>query len=267
MTTLFTIQLITAFLIGGGFIALLSLIAEKAPQKTAGIFLTLPSTVMVSFIFMSWATSAESTAEIVPSTLIPMATAMIFGISYSKMAAALENKIQSKIKQILISYLVAISTWLIIAIPIAAYQINNLFIGLGGWIIITIISHLILKKTGNLKAPSRQYSIPQIVGRSIFAGTIVAGTVILAKLVNPFWGGIFAMFPAAFSSSLIIFHWYYKPSSLLAILQKAPIGSISMLIFTTSVIFTFPKFGFIAGTITSYLLCLATTGILIKLQK
>ena len=192
---------------------------------------------------------------------------MIFGITYGKMAATLENKIQSKAKQILISYLVAISTWLVIAIPIATYQINNLALGLTGWILITIIAHLILKNTGNLKAPSRKYSIPQIMGRSIFAGTIVGLTVLLAKLVNPFWGGIFAMFPAAFSSSLIIFHWYYKPSTILAILQKAPLGSLGMLIFTTSVIFTFPKFGFIAGTIASYLLSLATAGILIKLLK
>lgn len=264
MTSLFTIQLITAFLIGGGIIALLSLIAEKAPQKTAGIFLTLPSTVAVSLFFMAWTTSAQATAQIIPSTLIPMGSAILFGAIYAAIAKSL--KLKSKIAQISTTYTIGIAIWFALALPMAIYKINNLSLGLSGYLITIILAALIFKRNKEPKAPSLSYTKIQILGRSIFAGVIVALVVIFTKILNPFWGGIFAMFPAAFSSSLIIFHWYYPPKSLSAIINKAPIGSISMLVYVLAVMSTFPKFGFITGTIIAYLLSFATTLTLSKLQ-
>lgn len=55
--TLFIIQLITSFLVGGAVIALLSFIAERVHKRIAGIVLAFPTTVALGFFFLGWTLS------------------------------------------------------------------------------------------------------------------------------------------------------------------------------------------------------------------
>jgi hypothetical protein len=91
----------------------------------------------------------------------------------------------------------------------------------------------------------------QKIGRAIFIGSVIAVVVIFGKLLNPFWGGAFAMFPAAIASTLVIFHWYYDADRLLPVVKKIPVGSLSLFVYTIVAMFTFRAFGFIVGTLLS----------------
>ncbi|WP_156957509.1 hypothetical protein [Hippea jasoniae] len=61
-----------SFFAGGIFITFLTLIAEKSSEKTAGIILMFPSTLMLGFFFLGWTTSSQTVSKIAPSTLIPL---------------------------------------------------------------------------------------------------------------------------------------------------------------------------------------------------
>ena len=47
---------------------------------------------------------------------------------------------------------------------------------------------------------------------------------------------------------------------------NAPIGSLSICVYSIAVMFVFPRFGFIAGTVLAYCASLLTTLILLKIQ-
>ena len=82
MTNLFYIQLITSFIAGGITIAGLSYFAERAPKKIAGIVISLPSTVVITYIFIGWTLSAEDVGRIAPATLMMGGVVQLFAIVY-----------------------------------------------------------------------------------------------------------------------------------------------------------------------------------------
>ena len=51
MNKLFIIQLIISFIVVGGFVALLTIVAEKVNQRIAGIILTFPITAGLALFF------------------------------------------------------------------------------------------------------------------------------------------------------------------------------------------------------------------------
>ena len=267
MNKLFIIQLIVSFIIGGSFIALLSFIAEKVNKTIAGIILAFPSTVALGFFFMGWTISPEAVAKIVPSTLVPLGLSILFAAIYPYIAESVERFTKNKRSQIMISLSISIGVWFTLAIPIAVYKFNNLALGIIGYIILIILAHKILKRKNYDKPVTLTYTISQKISRASFVGFILFLVVLLSKILNPFWGGMFSMFPAAFTSVIIIIRWHYGIKNLYLMMQKAAIGSISLFTYAIVVMFVFPRFGFIIGTLLAYLASLVITLSLIKIQQ
>ena len=116
------------------------------------------------------------------------------------------------------------------------------------------------------KPASLFYSFGQKIGRAAFAGFIIVMVVFLGKTLSPFWGGVFTMFPAALSSSLMILHWYYDAKFLFPTVQKFPMGSVTILVYSLTVMLVFPLVGFILGTIVAYFASLVTSLLLSKIS-
>ena len=62
MTPLLLLQLITSFLAGATFIALITFLVERLPTKLAGLVITIPSTMVVSLFFLGWSVGPEQVA-------------------------------------------------------------------------------------------------------------------------------------------------------------------------------------------------------------
>ena len=183
-------------------------------------------------------------AKIVPNSLIPLGFTVLFVSVYPHVAKFIEARINHKLLQVLSSFLISIFGWFLFTIPIVFYQINNLAFGILGYFILTIIAHTLLKKQSNNELSPLIYTKKQKIFRSIFMGLIVFLSVLLTKILNPFWGGLFAMFPAAFSSTVIILHWYYGAEKIFPIIQKSALGSLALFTYAIVSMIFFPKFGY-----------------------
>jgi hypothetical protein len=267
MNKLFVIQLIVSFLVGGGVIALLSFIAEKANKRVAGIILAFPTTLGLGFFFLGWTISPKAVADIVPSTLIPLGLSSVFVTIYAYLANHLAKIVKTKIWQIMTTFIISIGFWLIFAIPTVILKINHLAVGITSYALLILIAHLLLQRKNYEKPITLTYTTYQKIGRAIFIGFMVSLVVLLGNILNPFWGGMLAMFPAIFSSVLIIVHWYYDPKSLFPTMQKVALGSLSLFAYAITTMFVFPKFGFILGTLFAYTVSLIVTLLLMKFQS
>jgi hypothetical protein len=168
--------------------------------------------------------------------------------------------------QIVSSFGLSVLIWLICALPLAITKYSNLAVETAGFIILSLIAALLLKLRKHEKPPSISYTKRQIIGRSIFAGLMISSVVFLGRTLNPFWGGVFAMFPAAFSSALMIIHRYYGATALFPYFEKVAVGSVSIFVYCITVMLVFPEIGFIWGTLIAYLISLAITFLLYKLH-
>jgi hypothetical protein len=266
LNKLFFIQIATSFIVGGAGVAFLSFIAERASSRMAGIVLAFPSTGALSYFFLAWALSPEAVATVVPSTFIPLGLTAMFPVFYTWSAEALSPYLTKKAYQVLISFSLSTICWLALAVPAALFKFSNFALGMIGYILLVLIADFLLHRRKHTKAPALSYTTGQKIGRAAFVGLIIVIVLVLGKTLDIVWGGVFAMFPAAFSSTLMLLHWYYDSKSVSAAAQNAPIGSLSICVYSIAVMFVFPKFGFIMGTVLAYCASLLTTLILLKIQ-
>jgi uncharacterized membrane protein (GlpM family) len=268
MTLILLIQLLVSFVVGGCLITLLSLIAEKANENISGIIMMFPSTIVLGFFFLGYTTSANNVAAIIPATLIPLGIVIFSSVIYIYCSLLFVKYFKTKVNQIIATIIVSSIIWFILASPFAIFKFTNLVIGAVGFFVLISLSYIIL----NIKRPQHVISRPtynktQIVFRAIFTGFIIATVVFLGKMLNPFWGGVFTMFPAATFATLMILHFYYEPSQLFYFMKKAPIGSLSLFLYAISVMLFFPKYGIVIGSLFSYCMSLMFSLCLIKYKN
>ena len=265
MTSVLLAQVLVSFFVGGSLITLLSLIAEKSNQHISGVIMMFPTTLVLGFFFLGLTTNAENVSNVIPATLIPLGIVIFSSVIYIYCSLFFASKVKNKLPQIFCSLLTSIVIWFILASPFAIYKFSNKLIGIIGFLIIVTITHLILRsKHYELSLTRPKYTKRQILIRALFTGSIIATVVLLGKTLNPFWGGIFTMFPAATFATLIILHFYYAPRQLFYFMKSAPLGSISLFIYAISIMLLFPKLGIWTGTLISYVISLTFGLLLIK---
>ncbi len=252
---------------GGGFVALLTFLAEKSSSKVSGIILSFPSTVLISFFFLAWTQSTEEVATIIPATFIPMGVSILFPVFYIYFARLGSKFINGRIQLILFSLGSSTSIWLALSIPMAYHKMTNIVFGIIGYILLAVLGHILLNRKKSSEVQAHSYSIWQITARAAFVGLLVALVVFLGEISNPFWGGVLAIYPAALSASLIVIHWYYGHENLFGLCRKIPLGSLSIFVYAIVVMLVFPIYGFVLGTAVALICSLATSFLLSLLSK
>ncbi len=259
------VQVSLAFVAGGSFMAILSILAERSNDRIAGIIMMFPTTIVFGFFFLGWVTSPTKVALIVPSTLMPLGLVVFSSAIYIYTAKFISQFKFAKRVEILLSFFTSILIWLALAVPFALFKFSNLIYGIAGYSVLSLITYHILNlKQNGQDLPRPIYNTKQKIFRAVFMGSMIAVVVLLAKCLNLFWGGLFTMFPAATFSALITFHFYYEPNRLFFFMKRAPVGSISLFLYTISVMLLFPLIGIFFGTIGAYGVSLISSLILIQ---
>jgi len=244
------------------------MLAEKARESVAGIILMFPSTCVLGFLFLGITTSGAQVAEAVPSTLGTFGIVILSSVVYINFAKGYEKLQVQKGLKILLSFFSASVVWFVLAFPFAFFKVKNIWLGLGIYAVLGFLAHLILKKASSGKSPKRMIYAPrQTLFRAFFIGAVIMLVVLAGKLLDPFWGAMFVMYPAATLSSLVILHYYYEPEVLFYFFKQAPLGSLSVVLYCLVVMFFYPGLGIVWGTLLGLFVCVLFSALLIGLQR
>lgn len=257
---LFYLHLAVSFVIGGLFVALQTLIAERVSGLLRGIILTIPASMAISLFFIGLTKSAHDVTEVVK--IIPAALAsdylfvLIFAL-FSRYGLALA--VTSGFAAFFAS------AYLIILFPPQNYATSILLYCAP----IIIISYLIIKKMPQASA-LKPYPLTatHIFLRSLMAGIIVMGTVFLAKTLGNTWGGIFSSFPATFSATLIIYY-YSQGKEVIPSVGKSMFfpGVVGFVLYALVAGAAFSEFGIWWGTLAAYATTFGFYGLYYWLHK
>lgn len=263
--TLFHLQLTLSFIIGGIAIALLSYIAEKVPKRLAGVVLPLPSTVAISYLFIAIVLSPEVIRDIAPATIMATGVIVLFVLAYLYLARLPKKKSHS----MLLAGVGSLTLWFLGSIPLALYEFSHLGYALLGYGMCTIIGYVLLtKRVAVVDIPtSNTYTKTALATRALIGGCVISLAVLLSKVVGPFWGGIFSGFPAVFTSTLLILHFYHTPAFLARTFHNIPLGLTVSLVFPLSAAYAFPAFGTLGGFILSYAASVVTAIVIFSATK
>jgi hypothetical protein len=243
------------FLVGGIWITISSVAAERFGSKVGGLIGGLPSTIVVTLLFIGLTQTAERAAEsaiIVPLVMGVNGIFVTVFISLSRrgLAPALTG---------------ALLTWFILALILMILNVQVLWISILAWLVLGVGCFLVVEKGMKITSQGRKatrYTASQIAGRAALSGMVVALAVLMSKVAGPLAGGIFATFPAVFLSNLIISYRSSGAAFASAVAKALMVsGLITVPIYALLVCYFYPLVGLGFGTLIAFLLT-AMAGVL-----
>jgi hypothetical protein len=188
---------ILSFLVGGLWISLTTFAAERFGTRLGGYLSGLPSTIVVSLLFIGWMEGAETAYD--ATTIIPLAFALnvVFLTVFISLSAW-------NFSMALIGSLLAwaLPQGLVIALGYRDFTQGLILCGLS-----LVGSQIFIKQylgIHQLHGQSIPFNLWLMIARAFLGGGIVSIAVFLSRVSGPIMGGIFAVFPAVALSTIII---------------------------------------------------------------
>ncbi|MDD5503272.1 MAG: DUF3147 family protein [Candidatus Thermoplasmatota archaeon] len=250
MDSAFLLKILLSFLIGGIWVSVFTVLAEKLGTKIGGVLACLPATIMVSLIFIGITQSAEFAAQsvsIVPAVMGINCLFLLFYtyfLKFGKVAAPL----------------ISLAIWAVMAFALVALKLENIYVNTLIFAVLAGIALYVLEfrlSTNSQKKGKMKYTLGEMLFRGTVAGTAVASSVIIAHYGGPILGGLFSAFPAVFSSTMIIFSRKHGSDFAGAMGKSMVAGAIDIVIFVYAVTWALPKFGLALGLVICYAISVA----------
>lgn len=248
---------IVPFILSALVVILVTIIAEKYGTKTGGIIGTLPSTIIIAFLFIAidkGALFASESVVIVPAEMgINVVFLLLFALlSQRKMVVALTGSLLG---------------WTMLTLALIHFNLTSILMSLIIFLICFFFSILTLDK----KIPSQDtikvhYTLLKLLGRSLIAGIVIAIAVTFSNY-GPLLSGIFSVFPAIFLSTMVISLREHGPQFTGAIAKGMAYGSPSVVSYAIGIHYLYPYAGILAGSIGAFLIALLVTLLLFVLRK
>lgn len=243
--------ILLSFGVGGIWIMLTTIIAQRSGSKIGGFIGGLPSTAAVSLFFIGLSQSPETAAQ--AATVFPLSFAFtgLFLVLFTLLGRL----------GFWPALTLSLSAWFGLSACAVVFHPDDFLLFIGIYIfffaaaVYLLEFRLRLPSTGGEKL---KHSLGQIMGRAVFGGLVVAFAVFMSRVGGPVFGGIFSAFPAVFISVLVI---SYKTRGLpFSRAMAKPLlvtGMVTIFLYAVAVKFLYPVYGLWRGTLGALLISMA----------
>jgi len=248
--TPFALKLLLTFLVGGSWVVMSTVVAERAGTKIGGVVAGMPSSSLIAFFFIGWTQSTEAAAQATTLGPLSMGVVALFNVAYALLYP----------RGFGLALAGSLGTWLILSLGLLATNIRSYGLSVLGLLFVVLVTYAILERRLDIPSQGQQpmrYTPGQLVFRALLGGTIITGAVLAAKLGGPIVGGIMATFPNVMLSTLILNHINHGRAFASAVLKSMTLsGPINVTLFMTAVRYLYPRCGLVLGTLLSFALSL-----------
>ncbi|PNX49035.1 MAG: hypothetical protein BV459_00915 [Thermoplasmata archaeon M11B2D] len=252
-------HIVIPFALSALVVILVTIIAEKYGTKTGGVIGTLPSTIIIAFLFIALDKGVQFATDAVVIVPAEMGINLVFLLLFALLSQ----------KNTPIALLGSLLGWTALTVLLYYSSISSIIVSLSMFILCFFFTLLILdrkKKIPSQNSIQVHYTPLKLLGRSIIAGTVIAIAVTLSN-VGTVLSGIFSVFPAIFLSTMIICMREHGARFTGAMAKGMIYGSPSVVSYAVGIYFLYPLVGVTLGTISSFLIGLIVTVILFTLRK
>ncbi len=253
------LQVIIPFVLSAVIIILITIIAERYGTKTGGILGTIPSTIIVAFIFISLNRGvyfASQSAVVVPAE---MGVNLVFLFVFALLSY----------RSIYVAITASLTVWVLLTSLLFVLNLENIFVSIAIYAAALIFTFMVLervKKTPSIGSVAVHYTPMKIIFRGLLAGTVIAIAVFLSN-IGAVLSGIFSVFPAIFLSTMLISLREHGPDFAGGIAKSMIFGSQSVMIYAVAIYFFYPLYGVVLGSIFAFGISIIVMMILLGLRK
>lgn len=257
METLFWYKLALSMLIGGSWVTLTTIIAEKFGPRLGGLISGIPSTALFTYVFIALTQSKQEAID--ATTTVPMTVGLYsyFFVAYLFLAK----------KGVIRALLPAIIVWCFGALFSAVIDIQSFQISILLWALSAVPAGVLIAKyirTEDVQKTSLQYTWRVIMHRAVLSGLVIATGVLLAKIAGPVWGGIFSTFPALTISTLLITNKLGTQFSIRIMKHIFFSIIVNLVIFAAGIRYGYQWLTILWGTVFAFFLTIFSTMIMAK---
>lgn len=241
----FIFKVFLSLIIGILFVIISTNIAERISGKLGGLIVGLPSTAVISLLFVGLTQGIQ--AALISSMMVPFSSGLycFFFVAYLLLTK----------KGFKFGLIISLIVWFFFAFIAANFPPKNLneSILIGTILIMSTIIWAVKKIKINHKLIPEKITSSPVWLKALLTGIIISSIVLISKIAGPRWGGIFATFPALTISTILI---TVKSGGL----EFTRLIAKNILISTTTTIslfailcyFLYPIVGVIIGSILAY---------------
>lgn len=231
-------------------VVLLSFLAEVVSTQFAGIVSGYPLGAALSLFFFGYEISPQFAAESARYTCLGLIATLTFSFCYYH--ASLWSQRRGKVFQILLAALGGLGGYFLAASVLQGVRVHFLS-SLLLPILAIVLFHYLLRNAENAEIQTRiRMSLQVLLIRATFAACMIVLITITASSVGPNWAGMFAAFPMTMLPLLVIIHFTYDSEHVYAVLKNFPKGLGAAVVYSLTVIFSYPAYGIYAGTAIAY---------------
>jgi uncharacterized membrane protein (GlpM family) len=250
---------IIPFILSALVVILVTIIAEKYGTKTGGVIGTLPSTIIIAFLFIALDKGTQFASDSVAVVPAEMGINLVFLLLFALLSQ----------KKILVALTGSLLTWTVLTIVIYYSNLTSIILSLIVYLVCFLLAFLILDKKKKITSQDTikvHYTALKLLGRSLIAGIVIAIAVSFSN-VGVLLSGIFSVFPAIFLSTMLISLREHGPQFTGAMAKGMIYGSPSVVSYAIGIHYLYPLIGILAGTIGAFLIALVVTLILFTFRK
>lgn len=245
MDMIFWLKVAISFIVAGVAITTATLLAERFGTKIGGLLANLPSNILVSLVFIALTRDSQFAAETTRATPIGMSINTLFLFVFIVVLRW----------GVAVAAIASLATWFALIFLAGQFPLSNWSTTLTIYVATAVISFLILEycfKIPAVKKNGRRYSLGQLTVRAVFAGSVVALTVVVASLTGPYWTGLVASFPSVLFSTMMILSLTQSPAFAQATGKIMIFSSSNIVIYALAVHFAYPSLGISIGTVIAF---------------
>ena len=253
------IQVILPFILSALIVIIITVIAEKYGTKIGGILGTIPSTIIIAFIFIAINKGVDFASESVAVVPFEMGINIFFLLIFVTLCY----------RSTTIALIGSMIVWTVLSSILYFIDISNIYLSIVIYIISTFLIFYYLEfvkkipSTGKIKV---KYTLTKIIFRGLLTGTIITISVLLSN-TSAILSGIFSVFPAILSSTMIISVKEHGPDFAASMAKSMIFGSVSVMSYAVSIHFLYPNYGITIGTFIAFFIAFIITTILFKLRQ
>lgn len=255
----FIIQTVFPFILAAAVVVIITVIAERYGTKIGGILGTLPSTMVVAFVFIylnKGAAFASDAAVVIPAEIgINMLFLLTFALLVKRSVAGAFAA--SFLVWAALTSILYFSDLQAIAIAVVIYALSVGF------------SLFVMERVVRVRSSDRvriQYTPGKLILRGILAGVFIAAAVLLSN-VSSTLSGIVTVFPVIIASAMFITVREHGPKFAAGMAKSMSFGTPSVVCYAVSIHFLYPVWGLLWGSLAAYGLSAVVTAILFSLRS
>jgi hypothetical protein len=241
------INVILSFVVAGTWISLSTWLAERLGTKTGGVIALLPSTILVSLLFVALTVNKEFAANAALSVPLGMAMNSISLTAYVLMLK----------KGLVKATVLSIAIWVLCALFFRQLRIESVIVTTIIFIVVMSSSYYFLEHIAKIRSVAKRdqkFRVSLIFYRALFAGAVVGSTVIISRFAGHFWTGIFSTFPAVMLTSMVILTRAQGPDFARATAKTMILSSGNIVVYAFAVNYLYKITSLTVATIAAFFL-------------